>query len=613
MAFQDFDLIQERRRVEKSRKFKRKITIGIVSILVLLVIVGAAFAGLVLMKKHPDEKKREDGNYNSQSESAPSTTKATPDPSSSPSSPSLNSSKAEPAMAIKILCASTDYQKTCETTLLDAVKKNKSSGSLWSPAELLQASMATTSKELDKVIQSATAMKTDDPMKKAAIDDCITLLNDAKDELNSSIATADGNNNKKTTTSGSSPHDDLNNWLSAVMSYQQTCIDGIPDGEEKNLAEKSLQISKELTSNSLAMVSQIASLLGSAPKRRRLLSLKVDDSLPTWMDHEQRRALRGGGAKLTPDSIVAKDGTGNFTAISAALAAIPQDRKGRYVIYVKPGIYEENVIVNKQMVNVTIYGDGSQKSIVTGNKNFVDGVPTFQTATFVAMGEGFMAHSIGFRNTAGPEKHQAVAIRVQSDRSIFLNCRMEGYQDTLYAQTHRQFYRSCYITGTIDFIFGDAAAIFQNCMIYVRKPMENQQNIVTAQGRVDKHETTGIVLQNCRILPDPILEPEKSRFSSYLGRPWKEYSRTIIMETEIGDLIHPDGWLPWSGDFALKTLYYGEYNNKGAGAPVISRVKWPGYRILKRADALKFTVGSFLQGDIWLKGKEIPLHLGLFT
>lgn len=54
----------------------------------------------------------------------------------------------------------------------------------------------------------------------------------------------------------------------------------------------------------------------------------------------------------------------------------------RYVIYVKPGIYEENVVVTKQMVNVTIYGDGSQKSIITGNKNFVDGVPTFQTATF---------------------------------------------------------------------------------------------------------------------------------------------------------------------------------------------------------------------------------------
>ncbi|CAL9027561.1 unnamed protein product, partial [Prunus brigantina] len=158
-----------------------------------------------------------------------------------------------------------------------------------------------------------------------------------------------------------------------------------------------------------------------------------------------------------------------------------------------------------------------------------------------ALGEGFVAKSMGFRNTAGPEKHQAVAARVQADRAIFLNCRFEGYQDTLYAQTHRQFYKSCVISGTVDFIFGDAAAIFQNCLIYVRKPMENQQNIVTAQGRADKQETTGIVLQDCKIMPDKDLEPVKSQFKTYLGRPWKEFSRTIVMDSTIEDLIHPDG------------------------------------------------------------------------
>lgn len=226
-----------------------------------------------------------------------------------------------------------------------------------------------------------------------------------------------------------------------------------------------------------------------------------------------------------------------------------------------------------------------------------------------------MAQSLGFRNTAGPEKHQAVALRVQSDRSIFLNCRMEGFQDTLYVQTHRQFYRSCYITGTVDFIFGDAAAVFQNCMIYVRKPLENQQNIVTAQGRLDKRETTGIVLQNCRILADDKLEPEKAKFRSYLGRPWKEYSRTIIMETEIGDLIHPEGWMEWSGDFALTTLFYAEFNNKGPGASKTGRVKWVGYKgNLKKEDVTKFTVGPFLQGDSWLKSvHDVPVRFGMFT
>lgn len=230
-----------------------------------------------------------------------------------------------------------------------------------------------------------------------------------------------------------------------------------------------------------------------------------------------------------------------------------------------------------------------------------------------ALGDGFLAQSLGFRNTAGPEKHQAVALRVQADRSIFINCRMEGYQDTLYAQTHRQFYRSCYITGTVDFIFGDAAAIFQNCMIYVRRPLDNQQNIVTAQGRMDKRETTGIVLQNCHILADDKLEPEKAKFRSYLGRPWKEYSRTIIMETEIGDLIQPEGWMEWRGDFGLKTLYYAEFNNKGPGSNTSGRVKWAGYKTIKKEEALKYTVGPFLQGESWLKSADVPVRFGMFT
>jgi len=229
------------------------------------------------------------------------------------------------------------------------------------------------------------------------------------------------------------------------------------------------------------------------------------------------------------------------------------------------------------------------------------------------LGEGFIGIALGFRNTAGPQKHQAVALRVQADRAIFLNCRMEGYQDTLYAQTHRHFYRSCYITGTIDFIFGDAAAIFQNCEIMVRKPMENQKNIITAQGRADKHENTGFVLHNCKILPDKELEPEKLKIHTYLGRPWKEYSRTIVMESNIGELIQPEGWLPWQGDFALNTLYYAEFNNNGPGADTINRVSWPGYKkSISRQEAQNYTVMPFLQGS-WIGQANVPAHYNLLS
>ncbi|KAK4479679.1 hypothetical protein RD792_015208 [Penstemon davidsonii] len=186
-------------------------------------------------------------------------------------------------------------------------------------------------------------------------------------------------------------------------------------------------------------------------------------------------------SRLTPHLILAKNGSGNFTTISEALDAMPHKYTGRFVIYIKSGIYKENVVVTQRMVNITIYGDGYMRSIVTGNKNYKDGFMLADTATFAVLGDGFMAQYIGFINTAGPIKEQAVALQVHSNHAVFLNCLMEGYQDTLYV--HFGVLSDCQITGTIDFIFGDATTVFQNCNIYLRKPLKNQENVVMAQGK----------------------------------------------------------------------------------------------------------------------------------
>lgn len=220
---------------------------------------------------------------------------------------------------------------------------------------------------------------------------------------------------------------------------------------------------------------------------------------------------------------------------------------------------------------------------------------------------------MGFENSAGPEKHQAVALRVQSDLSLFYNCRMDGYQDTLYTHAHRQFYRDCTITGTIDFIFGDAGAVFQNCQMIVRKPLDNQNCIVTAQGRSDRRTPSAIILQNCTISGDPLYMPVKDVNKAYLGRPWKEFSRTIIMQSQIDDIIQPDGWLPWAGTFAINSCFYTEFNNRGAGADMSKRVKWKGIKTITPQHAVDFTPGRFLGGDRWIKATGIPYVSGMIN
>jgi pectinesterase len=225
--------------------------------------------------------------------------------------------------------------------------------------------------------------------------------------------------------------------------------------------------------------------------------------------------------------------------------------------------------------------------------------------------EDFIAKAMTFENTAGASKHQAVALRVQGDRSAFFDCAIRGYQDTLYAHAHRQFYKNCEISGTVDFIFGNAAAVLQNCNIYARKPMANQKNAVTAQGRTDPNQNTGISIQDCRIDAAQDLAEDINSTKNYLGRPWKLYSRTVYLQSYIGDLIQPSGWLEWNGTVGLDTLFYGEFDNFGPGAITNNRVQWHGYNLMTPSQAWNFTVLNFTLGNTWIPDTDVPYTEGL--
>ncbi|XP_076930496.1 pectinesterase-like [Bidens hawaiensis] len=257
-------------------------------------------------------------------------------------------------------------------------------------------------------------------------------------------------------------------------------------------------------------------------------------------------------------------------------------------------------------------GAGRSTTFITANRSVAANSTTFNSATVAAVGSGFLARDITFQNTAGPNGQQAVALRVGSDLSAFYRCGMIAYQDTLYVHSNRQFYVNCYIAGTVDFIFGNAAAVLQNCDIRARRPNPRQRNMVTAQGRSDPNQNTGIVIQRSTIGATSDLQAVQANFSSYLGRPWRNFSRTVVMQTDISDVINPAGWFPWDGDFALATLYYGEYQNTGVGANTTSRVTWPGYRVITNvSEAQGFTVGNFIFGGDWLGSTGFPFTLGL--
>ncbi|XP_068341549.1 putative pectinesterase/pectinesterase inhibitor 28 [Pyrus communis] len=581
------------------RRSKKQIVIISVSAFLLMAMVVAVAAGFIMEK----------GFYNS------------------PVSGSKGSShdKSASMKAIKAICQPTDYKQECLDSLSYA-----SGNTTTDPIELIEYGFKVAMKHVTDAAKKSDFLRKleKDPRTSNALDACEELMDLALSELRQSVVRLGYIDdfikfNEMLV--------DLKVWLSATITYQESCLDAFENTTSSTDAAEEmksvLNTSMHLSSNALAMVSQVFSaftdLNNPDSSHRRLLQFDVpvighgEFEDPKWYGGEGRKLLTtstSSAPKINkPDIIVAKDGSGSYKTITEALDHVPKYGNETFIIYIKEGVYNEHILVTRSMTSVMMIGDGANKTRITGNKNFVDGMPTYHTATVAIQGDHFMAMDIGFENSAGPEKHQAVALRVSADEAIFYRCSMDGYQDTLYTHAQRQFYRDCTISGTIDFVFGDATAVFQNCTFLIRKPLPNQSCIVTAQGRKERRQPSAIIIQNSTITGDPDYFPVKDENKAYLGRPWKEYSRTIIMDSYIDDVIQPEGWLPWEGEWGLKTCFYAESGNTGPAANKARRVTWRGIKQITENHAADFTPGRFFRGDKWIRLSGVPYIPGLTT
>jgi pectinesterase len=510
--------------------------------------------------------------------------------------------------SVKAFCQPTDYQQTCEAEL------SKAAGNASSASELAKAIFAVTSEKISEAAsESATLNELKNDQRTAgALNNCKELLGYAVDDLKTSFDKLGGFE----MTNFHKAVDDLKTWLSAALTYQGTCLDGFLNSTNTEASEKmqkALNASQELTEDILAVVDQFSETLAGLSiggSRRRLLD---DDEWRKTRRHELMEAATPGSPDLKPKVTVAADGSGDFKTIAEALAKIPAKGTEMYVVYIKAGTYREYVSVGRPLTNVAFIGDGADKTIITGSKNFKMNLTTKDTATMEAIGNGFFMKGVRVENTAGADNHQAVALRVQSDQAVFYQCYFDGYQDTLYTHAQRQFFRDCTVTGTIDFIFGNSQVVLQSCLILPRKPMANQANIITAQGRREKRSVGGTVLHNCTIEPHPDFKADAGgKIATYLARPWKEYSRTLFIQNDIGGFIDPKGWLEWAGTFGLDTLFYAEVDNHGAGADMSKRAKWEGIKTVTYEEAQKeFTVETFIQGQQFIPKFGVPFIPGL--
>ncbi|WP_165917234.1 pectinesterase family protein, partial [Flaviaesturariibacter aridisoli] len=281
---------------------------------------------------------------------------------------------------------------------------------------------------------------------------------------------------------------------------------------------------------------------------------------------------------------VAKDGTGNYSTVQAAIDAYPTGAGAPtattpYVIYIKNGRYREKIVIPSGKPFVQLVGE-SVANVILYYDDPATVLGTSGSASLTVNATDFSAMNITFANFFG-DGSQAVAVLVNNDKAAFKNCRFLGNQDTLYlkgAGNPRAYFNKCYIDGNVDFIFGSAIALFDSCTIFPKARTASGNSFITA-ANTPTGQNYGLVFRNTRIA-------DNAATTYFLGRPWQNTTtasplvlnnRTTFLNSTMGYSIAPEGWVTWDATTNTAGIDYGEYASKdftGATVNTASRVSW---------------------------------------
>ena len=319
---------------------------------------------------------------------------------------------------------------------------------------------------------------------------------------------------------------------------------------------------------------------------------------------------------------------GAYRSISAALEAAERcvsDTTVPVRVLVAPGEYREQVEIRRP--HVTLEGETADSVRIVGSLGAkmpsedgsgVDGtLGTFRTYTVLVDADDVRLENLTIVNDAGDgrEVGQAIALYADGDRLVVDACCITGRQDTLFLgplpprevkpggfigpkqfaprRVGRQYFRRCRIEGDVDFIFGGARAYFEGCEIRSLNRNMGVNGYVTAAS-TPEGEPYGFVFHGCSFTAPQDVAPD----SVYLGRPWREWAQTVLIDCWLGQHIKREGWWDWNKPAAHERACYVGAILHGPAGDTAGWVPWA--RELDTAATARYAREQMLAGaDGW--------------